>query len=1616
MVPGDNGEEEELLLPGGKLIRFATLTAQASPNGQQHHLVHQLGAKQASEADSKLQDQVQLRMRSHGSRWRRRRRRLDGKIEMENLSPLQATEMGDKFMGFRGKKGASKTRQLVDGSTTMSNEVAVQHKQTGAAREGRFAGGELGGESERTFRAALYSEGQIARQTRAKRLKLGAGVAMWPTWRQFVLFCLVSVFLTSLLANFNIILPKTSACLLNQCHALSVGPTLSSSTPVPPRSVGILIGSSTSSPSSQLLPFSTSTTLAPKSGLQLATTSATTASMGAPTAPPVSTQSSARSSMQTSQTQHLLALDGNSNESSKSNQAHSKHLQHQSKPQVNQKYQAAKQTQSNNLDNYPFVHQENPIQNNNKPELLADNNQRSAASGGDDLTIGNNIDSNGINNNRTFYPLLPTLNQAPTSQRVASSITSESRVFDQRQQQPQQRQSASVELPTIVVGRRLSSNYDHLASPPQQQALAPPATNATSVPTKSSTNGAIKLIAGPTLSLNPTQSPNSTNNLDANQAASDGWTLYSGVSTNESSGPGILSANGTQLANQAAQVGAGSGYERARGPLVARVSDSKRAETIRRQFLPTPQNLLQNAFRDAINDLMSSNPNEQIFSSASATRPLILRPHAIISALTASASSENQAQQPNPLLNFPNNQYQDYLLDGNQLIRAHLGQQRSKPMLHTASASAPSISLPPLSHFLSPRNPFRLFSSSSSPAATRYRPSLISFGKQFNGQSSNKKLAGNSRWVVGSQGNYASSSNNQPRLPAFQGTASIAGLDDHPTSVFAHPHSAEQLERLVRAATRATGIQSPILPAIVSAPTGTFPGYYIPAIESESESQVNELRHGEPSTTSSKIPGTDYVLHPEEVRAMINIGELAWRKQQAREQVQNQESGQKGSRMNQQQQVEPGASEVRNWRFTGNGHLMPGGNLMQENHLENMRNFAYVDRNPRDTMQGSHSSMNSQQQRLHSRQNLNMSNQNELESQLSNHFRQNQLQSFPAIIRVNDQDYVHWPLIKFQAKNSQVNQPDGHQLQLTSMDESQRFAVNGGPFSAVGPFLPYPRGQLYTYAANPTQLNPSVAASAPQPSSGPQAQQHQAQEFRPNQGTDSKVQADLTDGRSNGRNPATDLEHSPVRFATQLSPSEIRQVEDSIIEALIATQALQHQRNLIENYAAQNQQSPMFAKPDNFWAGSGNVAHRLRVGLFGRRKRRNSSNPKASPGGQQQMLALPSGSHFTSMVPLLNVSGIPIHIVSPLMQYINDDVAFNAQAQTYKQDLVQTEPMLHESNELPPPRLPVVMADQETNKPILKESPETNLLTESTAPRASILAAPSRVIATERGRLSMIPDDDYDGRVTFGSRVTNGRERTQANQLRFDGSVGDRNLFIEEPAKHSNQKSSASNRVNKLDDSSDDNIGRQTGPLRNRINVDWPAMVSDADYFPPANEQRLATAAGRNTMTQIYNRENSHNMGGQRAQSRPGNLLKNYASSQLKLQFAQDYQAREGVPIYNNNVRVAGGLDRQRSEGSQARQLAPKNARLESSKVESNPSDDDDDADEADDEKSDDLQQRGTFERQVDQPISQPNPKTPWRYQASEPEAKLASRGPQFVTTSVSVGAQNAHSQNTKKV
>ena len=38
-----------------------------------------------------------------------------------------------------------------------------------------------------------------------------------------------------------------------------------------------------------------------------------------------------------------------------------------------------------------------------------------------------------------------------------------------------------------------------------------------------------------------------------------------------------------------------------------------------------------------------------------------------------------------------------------------------------------------------------------------------------------------------------------------------------------------------------------------------------------------------------------------------------------------------------------------------------------------------------------------------------------------------------------------------------------------------------------------------------------------------------------------------------------------------------------------------------------------------------------------------------------------------------------------------------------------------------------------------------------------------------------------------------------------------------------------------------------------------------------------------------------------------------FVTSQMKLQFAQDYQAREGVPLYNNNVRVAGALDRQRS-------------------------------------------------------------------------------------------------------
>ena len=102
-----------------------------------------------------------------------------------------------------------------------------------------------------------------------------------------------------------------------------------------------------------------------------------------------------------------------------------------------------------------------------------------------------------------------------------------------------------------------------------------------------------------------------------------------------------------------------------------------------------------------------------------------------------------------------------------------------------------------------------------------------------------------------------------------------------------------------------------------------------------------------------------------------------------------------------------------------------------------------------------------------------------------------------------------------------------------------------------------------------------------------------------------------------------------------------------------------------------------------------------------------------------------------------------------------------------------------------------------------------------------------------------------------------------------------------------------------------------------RIDVDWPAMVSDADYFPAARPPAGGdSASGGGGAGQTAPRPHLGRASELAPVGRP--------ALPVRLQFAHDYQAREGVPIYNNNVRLLGspsGL-RQRSSLA-AEQLAP---------------------------------------------------------------------------------------------
>lgn len=1522
---------------------------------------------------------------------------------------------------------------------------------------------------------------------------VGSSISMWPSWRKIVILSFLSVLMASLLANLNILSQgaSTSCLLFNHCHALSVRQTSvgggASNSSEPPSLVGAHSGAQQLGGSSQRPRLSA--ILVPSS------TTVSTASMSAPTSSPVSTQSSL-----------AIQVAERSNRSQSSNQESASQLRYHQQltqlanPTNRTAAKVANSQRADNRDDEDDDHQRvsqlesaRHTGNNNGPVNKFqpfDNNYQA--------DNGKQRPTDGVDNN----------NKHAGSQRAAgSSIT---RTADSPPSVRLNGEKESASSPTLNKNHLKQHHHHH------QQHLA-----ANSVPIQSSrgsvrlmgSQGLVELASQASQTLSLAGAGKFERNQHQNQLGfrpignpkefpllTEGWSVVQQHSAPTSSAGNQSSAGSAnyfahkadQVADQAQLINSmmspqmNSQSQPALAGTSSLVGQPKQQQFLVSAGLAIPPSLLQSLVKNALTDLVANTAaGEQILGAASHAQPLVLK---------------GPLSSLNPLLNFHSDQS-----DGQQLALQLNSDNKQSPKT-SASASAPSISLPPLSHFLVPRNPFRLFSSSSTPIATRYRPSFMAKSASKLVGKSNKLSSGANRWTgLGSQPSIdmSASIQNQLRTPSYQGTASLFGLDDvlssaadpagSTGSLYAHSHSAEQLERLVRAASQASGVHSPILPAIVSAPNGAFPGFYIPAVESESESQVNEFRHGagnnEQNIISSKIPGTDYILHPDEVRAMINIGELAWRKQQTGTEGDHSKQNQVASSnrffgahpetpFNQHHQPgnQPDAGETRaNWRFMESQqspqHPFAFGNLMKENHAENARDFAYVDPQTRhDQFQAASQSSASRYpiQQPQPGHTLNRANVTvDLANQLSNHFKQNQVNSFPAIIRVNDQDYVHWPLIKFrQAAASNQQQ---HFRHPNDAEESRKLYSQLQPFQAAGLYqaklTPYQRGHLFAIAAHPAQLGPNNVAPAfyspatqnqanvenvppnqhqanqehqqpyqqhsfggnPRPASGPLNQvaaaanqqvavrvhsqpQPAATKGGPNLAGESVQQPSSGNqlhnsggSPANTRNNLPNLEHSPVRLATQLTPQEVRQVEDSIIEALLMAQTLQQQRQLAQGMAINHRQSPDYNRQralgnnnEPLEAAGNTRKSRFKSGFFSRRRRRNShtlnNNAKRRPQTLSTASSEPIGN-YVSTVPLLNVSSLSLQILPPtLLQFSHLDLV---------DPPPQAAPRLV--------KLPVVMADQETNKPNL----------DAASPVGSKLASADSIHAESSvPRVSLVRPADVDGQSTmaFGSRVPRLNSaasissgvptRAHFRAPSVDHQVtplralteANRHLLTNAIIKHQQVDTEEAPKAQMIEIVP---AGKQ--PARagvNRINVDWPAMVSDADYFPDPNQQprqhqkearpqkkqsnskaELDKQVARAQPVQVSAESRQVLDGGhfKRQLTRTSGpiSLNNYVSSQLKLQFAQDYQAREGVPIYNNNVRVAGALDRARSPTLTDRGESRSSSQLRHQSIGASnqsyprldliePSMDDEDAEDADESSPDesarpnDLQSRGS--------------------------------------------------------
>lgn len=1442
---------------------------------------------------------------------------------------------------------------------------------------------------------------------------------MWPSWRRLIILSFLMVLLTSLLASLDIKLPPASSCLLfNHCSALTVAPNKHVDQPHNKLTVHGQLASA-GRPHAKLQLFSSA---APE-----VTTTPTTTTLSAPGAgqlTPATSQQQPRQSAGATQT--------NPDESSVRQQAPLAPVQaaqRQRKLSLHLKQQSAA-TESNATSyssSAPLLQDAHFAAHHNSTglgtsEIVELNNsnttsQQQQVVGPGPTGYANDQSANNGHEQQLSAQLASeftdndTLHQSPTtiSPNNANNFRPTTNANNNNKQiqstAPGKTNTNELDDNNIVVGRRPSQQEpirpDRPTMPNQRQQVP-----ASQWLQPFSSTGAIKLIASPTLSA-PSAKPSKAE--QQNTSLPDGWTLEPSQTTPPPNWP-----INQQLNSSNSGVALSAGQQRLpNGPPPSRLVNN----------MMGANSLLESVVREALNDLVANAADEPVYAApvllgdrgrqeVVGSQPATLRQLPLIDLrhfrpATILPSDENDANK-------------------NQHQKTGAGQQ---PMMSTASASAPSVSLPPLSHLLVPRNPFRLFASSSAPIATRYFPALVhSKGSQQASQANSNKIGHQrlsiGRWLAGvptqmhTQASRTTSTIRQNHQAAgsgtmgpLQGIASLPDLDVHSfdvpagSALYAHSHSAEQLERLVRAASQAGHLHSPpILPAIVSAPSGhTFPGFYIPAIEppvsgqqqvgggappsqgaadNSQESQVNELRHGEhadlaDASLTSKIPGTDYILHPEEVRAMMNIGEQAWRRQK-----------QLASSASEHQQSGPGPSHQTSastninfnseqtradgWKFNLPGPMPQ--NLMQENHSENARDYAYVDL-AAEHMQGAQSATD--QQRLHNQ------TTNDLGGQLTRQLVRSKLNSFPAIIRVNDQDYVHWPLVRLSGPPSSAGMAG----------DERRFGGAGAP---SGQHLVAPPADRW-HAGHLQSSNSGL-------------DMFDGNQNRPGQTSASSsliASASTPSARSNGRK----LENSSVRFATQLTPSEIRQVEDSILETLIMAQTMQHQQKVMQALAAANQ--PVYSvhpaqagrwpgvhssqwrqqtgaqKPESLDQNQQqSQRHGLRHGFFSRRRRRNSAtangNQKRWPQ-QRPGPALSSSHHFLSMLPMLDTAATlaPLTMIQPLATYadhelIHTDLAPNltesvsTSKMSDKSQDNQLEPVVVES-ELSN-RLPVVMADQETNKPnnlhrqtdafdsakfgsnlMLMNAEATNAKVTILSPRQSdgdqqhqkqqnqaIGEQKSVAESQPRTEISQVQPE-----VVFGSRVRS-HEQPKVREEAVAAAVTRRRLRTETNGRQQvptsrqvvafvpiqDNRGKQVSLYNKNPDilvlrEGETQSGAASRTRPNRINVDWPAMASDADYFPPQARGTSLIRWPEDVQSDYKPQQASlaptKPIGSQLSAAttptlvhRPSSRRGNFVTSQMKLQFAQDYQAREGVPIYNNNVRVAGALDRQRSLESAA--------------------------------------------------------------------------------------------------